>query len=147
MICLPRIAFLSSFGRETSLVNIIGPQSIFSPLFTPSIYFPFLLSSCSHYYLPFVSFVNNKAEGIDNPSVLVGSKVTFCLCKSTSTSYQPATISGAVDTYLYLCESYGSITLVSLPREISATLHLSLPLGVTNEGRDYLYRTVTATKR
>src|SRR3954471_15248928 len=42
--CLPRIVFLSSFGRETSLVNIMGPRSIFPPLFTPSIYFLFLLS-------------------------------------------------------------------------------------------------------
>src|SRR3954465_3178390 len=38
------LALLSSFGRETSLVNITGPQSIFTPLFTPSIYFQFLLS-------------------------------------------------------------------------------------------------------
>src|SRR3954464_5466822 len=48
VICLPRIAFLSSFGRETSLVNVMGPRSIFPPLFTPSVYFPvlyFLLQS------------------------------------------------------------------------------------------------------
>src|SRR3954463_10733924 len=38
-IFLPRIAFLSSFGRETSLVNVMGPRSIFPPLFTPSVYF------------------------------------------------------------------------------------------------------------
>src|SRR3954462_10724667 len=44
MICLPLIAFLSSFGRETSLINIMGPRSIFPPLFTPSIYFLLLLS-------------------------------------------------------------------------------------------------------
>src|SRR3954463_2661880 len=44
VICLPRIAFLSSFGRETSLVNIMGPRSIFPPLFTLSIYFLFLIS-------------------------------------------------------------------------------------------------------
>ena len=29
-----------------------------------------------------------------------------------------------------------SITLVSSPREIAATLHLNLPLGVTNKGRE-----------
>src|SRR3954463_9920852 len=39
VICLPRIAFLLSFGRETSLVNILGPRSVFSLLVTPSIYF------------------------------------------------------------------------------------------------------------
>src|ERR1041384_2295763 len=43
VICLPRIAFLSSFGRETSVVNIMGPRSIFPPLFSPSIYFLLLL--------------------------------------------------------------------------------------------------------
>src|SRR3954465_10054879 len=41
VICLPCIAVLSSFGRETSLVNIMGPWSILPPLFTPSIYFLF----------------------------------------------------------------------------------------------------------
>src|SRR4051812_30817941 len=30
---------LSSFGRETSLVNIMGPRSIFPPLFTSCFYF------------------------------------------------------------------------------------------------------------
>src|SRR3954467_7143832 len=44
VICLPRIAFLSSFGRDTSLVNVMGPRSIFPPLFTSSVYFLFLLS-------------------------------------------------------------------------------------------------------
>src|SRR3954470_383415 len=36
VICLPRIAVLLSFGRETSLVNIMRPRSIFPSLFTPS---------------------------------------------------------------------------------------------------------------
>src|SRR3954464_5008395 len=34
VICLPCIAVLLSFGRETSLVNIMGPRSILPPLFT-----------------------------------------------------------------------------------------------------------------
>src|ERR1043165_6684320 len=38
------LALLSSFGRETSLVKIKGPRSIFTLLFTPSIYFQPLLS-------------------------------------------------------------------------------------------------------
>src|SRR3954463_9682741 len=42
--CPPRIAFLSSFGRETSLVIVMGPRPIFPPLFTPSVYFLLLLS-------------------------------------------------------------------------------------------------------
>src|SRR6187399_1417629 len=54
VICLPRLAVLSSFGRETSLVNIMGPRSILPSLITPAIYFLFLFTSCSntyHYYL------------------------------------------------------------------------------------------------
>src|ERR1041385_7914299 len=43
VICLARIAVLSSFGRATSLVNITGTRSIFSSLFTRSFTFPFLL--------------------------------------------------------------------------------------------------------
>src|SRR3954462_419847 len=38
------LALLSSFGRETSLEKISGPRSIFTLLFTPTIYFQFLLS-------------------------------------------------------------------------------------------------------
>src|SRR3954464_548593 len=52
VIFLPRIAVLSSFGRETSLVNITGPRSIFSSLFTRSIYFLLLLSTIYHYHYP-----------------------------------------------------------------------------------------------
>src|SRR3954467_3577726 len=44
VICLPCIAVLSSFGRETSLVNIMRPRSILPPLIKPSIYFLLLLS-------------------------------------------------------------------------------------------------------
>src|ERR1043165_5895509 len=67
------LALLSSFGRETSLVNITGPKSIFTPLFTPSIYFQFLLLAA---LLSLVLILcNNKTGGIDNSSVLVGSNV------------------------------------------------------------------------
>src|SRR3954464_10723030 len=53
VICLPHIAFLSSFGRDTSLVNIMGPRSIFPPLFTPPLYFIVVSFCCIyHYYLP-----------------------------------------------------------------------------------------------
>src|SRR3954464_2616329 len=41
------LALLSSFGREISLVKITGPQSIFTSLFTPTIYFQLLLSLVS----------------------------------------------------------------------------------------------------
>src|SRR3954467_13875280 len=40
-------------GHQTSLVNIMGPRSIFPPLFTPSIYFLLLLSvAASIIFLP-----------------------------------------------------------------------------------------------
>src|SRR4051812_39353409 len=50
IICLPRIAVLSSFGRETSLVNIMGPRSIFSSLFTSLFTFLLFTFSCYHYH-------------------------------------------------------------------------------------------------
>src|SRR4051812_37314883 len=63
-----------------SYMNLMGPRSIVPPLFTPSIYFLLLVSvavttiiiSCV------LSFVNSKAGGIDNPSVLVGRKFICC---------------------------------------------------------------------
>src|SRR3954463_2592894 len=55
------------------------------------------------------------AGGIDNPSVLVGSKVVF-FCVQVHVKRR--------DTFLYFCESYWRQTLVSSPREIVATLHL-----------------------
>src|ERR1041384_85862 len=68
------LAFLSSFGRETSLVKITGPRSIFTSLFTPLFIFLLLLLLVPFYLLR-RSFVNDKAGGIDNSSVLIGSKV------------------------------------------------------------------------
>ena len=53
VICLPRIAVLSSFGRETSLVNIMGPRSILPSLITSTIYFTLFTIICIityHYY-------------------------------------------------------------------------------------------------
>src|ERR1044071_9628315 len=38
------LVLLASFGRETSLVKITGPRSIFTLLFAPSVYFQLLLS-------------------------------------------------------------------------------------------------------
>ena len=43
-----------------------------------------------------------------------------------------------------ISESYGRQTLVSLLREIAATLHLNLPLWVTNEGREVNSRIIKA---
>ena len=79
---LPHIAVLSSFGRETSLVNIMRLRSILPSLITSAIYFSllFTIAIISITTITCVqSFVNYKAGGIDNLSVLVGSKV-ICIC-------------------------------------------------------------------
>src|ERR1041385_4730081 len=50
VICSPRIAVLSSFGRETSLVNIMYPVHILITVST-LIYFSAFTFSCYHYPL------------------------------------------------------------------------------------------------
>src|ERR1041385_7571264 len=127
------LALLSSFGRETSLVKITGPRSIFISLFTPSIYFqlPLLLS---------LALILCKQQGRRNWQLL---------CTRWEQSY------------LYLCAGPGEVSnlgcerrhcslyqlLVSLRvlRETNPILYIGetccyaashLPLGVTNEGRE-----------
>src|ERR1041385_1074489 len=83
------MAILSSFGREASLVNIIEPGPYFQYCLHPlSIYcFIYFSVAITITIIPCVlSFVNNKAGGIDNPFVLVGSKVICCVCRSTTTT-------------------------------------------------------------
>src|SRR4051812_43111905 len=65
--------------------------------------------------------------GIDNPSILVVSKVICCVCRSTSSVVTPTCISVSPtgDKPWYLCRG-----------KFAAILHLNLPLGVTNEGRE-----------
>src|SRR3954467_12896263 len=53
------LALLSSFGRETSLVKITGPRSIFTSLFTPSVYFQSLLS----FALLYLALILSKQQG------------------------------------------------------------------------------------
>src|ERR1041384_510394 len=79
VICLPRIAVLSSFGRETSLVNITYPgpypYHCFHAIFT----LLFLLSAAI--IIPCVlPFVNNKTGEIDNLSELCWEQSYLCLC-------------------------------------------------------------------
>ena len=124
------LALLSSFGRETSLVKITWPRSIFTLLFTPTIYFQFYFPLHS-YLLPW-SFVNSKAEGIDNSSVLVGSKV-ICFCVQVHNNSLAWSNFWRRFHLLVSLESYWSITLVSSPREICCYATSHLPLGVTNE--------------
>src|ERR1041385_8258815 len=71
VIFLPRIEVLLSFGRDTSLVNITGPRSILSSLFTSLFPFQYLLSvAIIIIILCFLSFVPNKTGEIDNLSKL-----------------------------------------------------------------------------
>src|ERR1043165_9249836 len=67
-------ALLSSFGRETSLVKITGLRSIFTSLFTPTIYFQLLLS-----------LVGSK---LTTPLYSLGAKL-FVVCRSTSSARTP----------------------------------------------------------
>src|SRR4051812_46290056 len=128
------MAILSSFGSETSLVNIIGPRSIFPILFILSInlllyYFSVAITIIT---IPCVlSFVKNKAGGIDNPFVLVGSKVICCVCRSTTTAnlwrrwHLPVVAGVLLETNLGIFTEGNCYYL-----------HLNLPLWVTNEGRE-----------
>ena len=65
-----------------------------------------------HFFLLRWSFVNDKAGGIDNSSVLVGSNVTCCVCAGPR---QPRHQFGknfcALDTVLYLFESSWYVNL------------------------------------
>src|ERR1043165_1301922 len=56
------LALLSSFGRETSLVKITGPWSIFTLLFATSIYFQILFS----FALLSLAFILCKRQGRRN---------------------------------------------------------------------------------
>src|SRR3954464_12956881 len=134
MICLPRIAVLSCFGRETSLVNIMGPRSIFSSLFTHSIYFLLLLSSSYHYYplsLAFDPLSTTRPERLTTSLNFIGSKV-ICICVQVQAK-QVIIVNGASLPERPTCRfrSPTSLisTLVSLPREICFYLHLTFHLG------------------
>src|SRR3954468_22219915 len=61
---------------------------------------------------------------------------------STSTSYQSGNNSAPLTPTCISASPAGSITLVSSPREIAAILHLNLPLGVTNEGRESIKKSL-----
>src|ERR1041385_4300333 len=103
------LALLSSFGRETSLVKITGPRSIFILLFTLPIYFQSLLSVITIIIPCVLSFVNNKAGGIDNSSELVGSKV-ICIYVQVQVKLEIEVVNGAIvhfTTYLYLLSPTG----------------------------------------
>src|ERR1041385_7014878 len=109
VICLPRIVVLSSFGRETSLVNITGLRSIFSSLFTRLFTFLLLLSSCYHYHYPLCLILCKKRpERLTTSLNFVGSKVICVVCRSRPRN-QLCLIRChcSLATYFSLPESYG----------------------------------------
>src|ERR1041385_8323344 len=65
VICLPRIGVLSSFERETPLVNITGPRSIFSSLFTSLFTFLLLLSVAIIIIIPCVLILCKQQDRRD----------------------------------------------------------------------------------
>src|ERR1041385_7641659 len=77
VICLPRIAVLSSFGRETSLANITYPGPYPHYCFRAIFTFLLLLAIIITCVLP---FVNNKTGEIDNLSELRWEQSYLCLC-------------------------------------------------------------------
>ena len=72
------------------------------------------------------------AGGIDNSSVLVGSKVIGVYVHVHVNSLARSNFWRCFHLLVSL-ESYWSINLVSSPRETAVVLHLNLPLGVANE--------------
>src|ERR1041385_4484726 len=128
VICLPHIAILSAFGRETSLVNITGPRSIFSSLFTRSftqLLFYFQLLSLSRVFDPLYT---TRPERLTTSLNFVGSKVNCVVCRSASGAPLTPTYHRRSPTGRYS-------TSVSSPRKNCCYAASYLPLGVTNEGR------------
>ena len=106
------LALLSSFGRETSLVNITGPRSIFPPLFTPLVYFQLLLS---------LALILCKQQGRRNCQLLYTRwKQSYLLCVQVHVSLVSIRklILAPLTPSCISASPTSSITLVSSPREI-----------------------------
>src|ERR1041384_5342777 len=121
VICLPRIAVLSSFGRVSSLVNITYPGPY------PHYCFNAYLLFCIYLQLLSLSLVfdplgTTRPERLTTSLKFVGNKV-ICVCVQVH-------VSCAADTYLSYLESYWRQTLVSSPRETCCCATSHLPLGV-----------------
>src|ERR1041384_2619617 len=104
VICLPRIAVLSSFGREISLVNITYPGPY--PYYCFHAIFTSLLLLSVAIIIPCVlPFVNNKTGEIDNLSELHWEQSYLC-CVQVHVIF-------VSDSYLSLPESYVRQTISS----------------------------------
>src|SRR4051812_30568388 len=108
VICSPRIAVLSSFGRETSLVNITYPGPYLHHCFHAHLLFCFYFQLLS-LSLVFDPLLKTRPERLTTSLNFVGNKV-ICVCVQVR-------VSCAADTYLSSLESCWRQTLVSSPRE------------------------------
>src|ERR1041384_4976495 len=75
------LAFLSSFGRETSLVKITGSRSIFTLLFTPTIYFQFYFTKY-RFISCVVPLYTARPEELTTPLYSLGAKLFVSMCRS-----------------------------------------------------------------
>ena len=99
---------LSFFGRETSLVNITGPRSIFPPLFTPPL------------FTAFISFP------LQSPSLF---PVCLILCKQQDQRDSQPLWTHWEQSYLLLCVGPGQVSYLSQTAPCSFD-HLLVDLGV-----------------
>src|ERR1044072_45788 len=99
------LALLSSFGRETSLVKITGPRSIFTSLFTPLVYFQSLLS------VPLLS-------------------LALILCKQQGRRNLQLLCTRWEQRYLYLCAGPGEVSNLGCERRHCSLYRLLVALGV-----------------
>ena len=126
VIRLPHIAVLSSFWRETSLVNILGPRSILPSLITSAIYFPLFAYYCSktyHYYHLRLILCKRQGRRDWQPLCTRWEQSYLYLCAGP----RWLLISGAVSSWHLLVET-GSLREIDpwylCQGKTSATLHL-----------------------
>ena len=144
VICLPRMAILSSFGRETSLVNIIGPRSIFPILFTPTInLLLYFLFCCYHYHYYAMRFILCKQQGRRDWQPLCtrweAKLFVSCVGPGEVNNLELWMTPLFTSPPTYHCRSpMGSILNLGVftKGNLSAVLHLTFHLGFTNEGRE-----------
>ena len=110
-------------------MKITGPGPSSHHCSQPQFTFLLLLLLVPFYLLRW-SFVNDKPGGIDNSSVLVGSKVVCCVQVRVKRQWH----------LVYLFESYWRQTLVSLLREICHYLHQPSTWGNQRGGVIYTHQ-------
>src|SRR6187401_2184485 len=81
-----------------------------------------------------------RPDGLTTSLFSLGAKLFVSVCRSSQAKF-----SGAIDTFLStLGVSRDSILGIFAKGKFAATLHLNLPLGVTNEGREAIKQSFLA---